>query len=48
MSKTKNVPSRQNENNKNGSLSEAKTNEDFNKEKPSPNDPMLKVKKVKK
>ena len=31
-----------------GSLSEAKTNEDFNKKQPSKDDPQLKVKNVKK
>lgn len=31
-----------------GSLEEAKTNEDFNKKTTEQNDPMLKVKKVKK
>lgn len=31
-----------------GSLNEAKTNEDFNKKKPSEDDPQLKIKKVKK
>ncbi len=31
-----------------GSLSEAKTNEDFNKKKPHKDDPELQIKKVKK
>lgn len=31
-----------------GSMSEAKTNEDFNKKAPKEDDPQLKIKKVKK
>jgi len=47
MAKNKNIQSSSEKGGK-GSMREAKTNEDFNKEKPSSNDPMLKVKHVKK
>ena len=51
MSKTKNESPKPKEEQKEvgkGNLQEVKTNEDFNKIKPKPEDPLLKVKKVKK
>lgn len=47
MAKNKNIQPAREKAGK-GSLSEAKTNEDFNKKKPQQDDPMLKVKTVKK
>ena len=48
MAKSKDVQATQKANTGKGSLNESKTNEDFNKQKPSKDDPELKIKKVKK
>lgn len=47
MAKNKNTQPAREKSGK-GSLNEAKTNEDFNKKQPKQDDPMLKVKTVKK
>lgn len=48
MATSKHVQEAQKDKKGKGSLSEAKTNEDFNKQQPSKDDPELKIKQVKK